>query len=163
MILLPWLVPGKVTERLSVGICRGYTRVNRMGRSRTILCLVALAWLRAGATATIEAKTVFELPREVAWARSKWPRDLKGVQFQAPVDKLLDWVPPELPPLYGRSLPRTTASASNSDEAPRRRRRTGTRMKSSRERRSSSSDSSRDGRREAFACSESDSCLSVTA
>lgn len=36
----------------------------------------------------------YNVRREIAWARSVWPADLKNVQFQSPTTKLLDWAPP---------------------------------------------------------------------
>ena len=36
----------------------------------------------------------YDVKREIAWARSMWPADLKGIQFQSPTAKLLDWAPP---------------------------------------------------------------------
>ena len=35
----------------------------------------------------------YNLKREIAWARSMWPANLKDVQFESPVAKLLDWAP----------------------------------------------------------------------
>jgi hypothetical protein len=35
------------------------------------------------------------LKREIAWARSQWPSDLKGVRFKSPTEELLGWVPAE--------------------------------------------------------------------
>ncbi len=66
-----------------------------MSRFGSMRRLILVACLSGGATTSpIHAKTGSDLEREVAWARAKWPRDLKGVQFQAPVNKLVEWLPP---------------------------------------------------------------------
>jgi hypothetical protein len=35
-----------------------------------------------------------DLAAEIAWARAQWPDELRGVRFQIPLARLLDWVPP---------------------------------------------------------------------
>jgi hypothetical protein len=55
---------------------------------------VLVALLLWGATRLARPEPSYDLPREIAWARSTWPADLKGIRFHSPKQKLLDWVRP---------------------------------------------------------------------
>jgi hypothetical protein len=72
----------------------GYTLAIAMDCARMMNRLVLAAFLLGGAPAPSEAKPGSDPKREIAWARAKWTRDLKGLQFDAPVDKLLNWLLP---------------------------------------------------------------------
>jgi hypothetical protein len=42
----------------------------------------------------VAADTGYDLKREIAWARLRWPGDLDGVRFGVRTEKLMAWVPP---------------------------------------------------------------------
>jgi len=47
-----------------------------------------------GVARFVAADTRYDLEREIAWARHRWPADLDGVRFGARTEKLLAWVSP---------------------------------------------------------------------
>jgi hypothetical protein len=47
-----------------------------------------------GVARFVAADTGYDLKREIAWARLRWPGDLDGVRFGVRTEKLLAWVPP---------------------------------------------------------------------
>jgi hypothetical protein len=58
--------------------------------SRRLLVLVLLL-LRGPHSSRAEG--AYDLKSEIAWARSHWSGDLKGLHFHSPTAKLFDWVP----------------------------------------------------------------------
>lgn len=55
---------------------------------------IPMALLLVAAAAAEGSAGGYNLEREIAWARSRWPDDLQGVRFRAATAKLVNWVPP---------------------------------------------------------------------
>jgi hypothetical protein len=74
-------------------------------------------------------KARYHLGEEIAWARARWPNDLKGLHFHVPLAKLLSWAPPKettLAYLYTQDFPcrrvelvRDEPDESDAEERPR--------------------------------------------
>jgi hypothetical protein len=65
------------------------TKVLTMIRRSALLIVCLLA-----STNRVGRADGYNVKREIGWARSMWPADLKDVQFQSPTAKMLDWARP---------------------------------------------------------------------
>lgn len=56
---------------------------------------ILLVSLALATTQPARSEGSSDLEREIALARTTWPRDLEALRFASPTDKLVAWVPPD--------------------------------------------------------------------